>query len=291
MNNLGRENISWSQQLWNRIDQAVNAEALRTKVAAKFLPLYGPLAEATTVPADTVDPQTLTVEEGSVTPLIEIWAEFALTKQQVDGEELLSTAVTLATRATNLLSQAEDLLIFQGDKAIKENPLFTENKIHHRTGPAGIGLLNAPANDQIIVVEPVDQIQKRYGENTFGAVAEGYSRLQNKGHYGPYALVLQTDIYADTYAPLRTTLIMPADRIKPLMTAGFHGTGTLPPLRGLITSIGGNTMDLVVGTFPTTEFMLVDNEGLYRFRVFERFALRLKDKTSIIRLEFKDKKG
>jgi hypothetical protein len=31
----------------------------------------------------------------------------------------------------------------------------------------------------------------------------------------------------------------------------------------------------------------VDDKGLYRFRVFERFALRVKDKTAIVRLEFR----
>src|SRR5690348_13274934 len=67
-----------------------------------------------------------------------------------------------------------------------------------------------------------------YAEHTFAAVAEGYSVLQGNGQYGPYALVLQTTPYADTYAPLPDTLILTADRIKPLMTAGFFGTGTLP---------------------------------------------------------------
>jgi hypothetical protein len=36
----------------------------------------------------------------------------------------------------------------------------------------------------------------------------------------------------------------------------------------------------------TTAFMQEDPEGRYRFRVYERFALRLKDKTAVIRLEF-----
>ena len=59
----------------------------------------------------------------------------------------------------------------------------------------------------------------------------------------------------------QTTLIMPADRIKPLVTAGFYGTGTVPPLTGLLVSLGGNTMDLVVGMDVTTSFLQEDPDG------------------------------
>ena len=45
-------------------------------------------------------------------------------------------------------------------------------------------------------------------------------------------------------------------------------------------------MDLVVGMEPTTEFIQVSTEGLHRFRVFERFALRVKDRSAIVRLNF-----
>ena len=45
-------------------------------------------------------------------------------------------------------------------------------------------------------------------------------------------------------------------------------------------------MDLVVGMDTTTAFQQEDTEGRYRFRIYERFALRLKDPTGAIRLEF-----
>lgn len=294
MNNLGRDKIDWSQDIWKLIDQAVHDEAAQTKVAAKFLPLRL-YPDAMTVPSDTVDPQTMRVDQGAVTPLVEIWVEFSLTAEQVAAEKDLHTGVTLATRATNLLSQGEDLLIFQGKDALN-NGLFKNKKIRIRGGPAGDGLLKSA--EETIFIKPVDEASRKYGENTFAAVAKAYADLQGKGQYGPYALVLQTIAYADTYAPLKDTLVTPADRIKPLVTAGFFGTGTLPgsnganpdaPLEGVLLSLGGNTMDLVVGVDATTAFMQVDDEGLYRFRVFERFALRPKDGTAIVDLEFATK--
>lgn len=297
----GREKLTWGQDIWNRIDQAVHNECQRTKVASKFIPLYGPVSPGTlTMPSDTIgtNGKPLNVNEAATVSIIELQVEFTLTPQQVEREQELMTAVTLATRAANLLSQAEDIVLFQGQSAIDgkggvQHPLFKDGKVRTKSGPAGDGLLNAKKEPiQIVPVPLLDpKVPKKYGENTFGAVSDAYSRLQSgtdlaQAHYGPYALVLHNDPYADTYAPLKTTLIMPADRIKPLVTEGYHGTGTLPPSKGILVSLGGNTMDLVVGVDATTAFLQESPEGQYIFRVYERFALRLKDLSAIIRLDF-----
>jgi len=60
----------------------------------------------------------------------------------------------------------------------------------------------------------------------------------------------------------------------------------LPSYYGSLVSLGGNAMDLVVGIQPTVGFMQQDVDGNFRFRVAERVALRLKDITAVIRLEF-----
>ena len=278
----GRDNLAWSEPVWQQIDQAVHEEAMRAEIASKFIPLRGPFPNALTVPADVIDTESMTIDEGLTKPLIELWVDFALTPQQVASEEQLATAMTLATRASNFLSTAEDLLIFQGDEALK-GEFF--KRVRYRSGPVGAGLLNSAT--QVLEVNPLDAKTKRYGEKTFEAVARAYSLLQRNGHNGPYALVLHSDIYADTFAPLPNTLVMPADRIRPLVTQGFYGTGTLPKANGLLVSLGGNTMDVVVGINPTTVFQQVDNSGIHRFRVFERFALRIKDPSSLVRLHFR----
>jgi uncharacterized linocin/CFP29 family protein len=311
-NNFGRDKVHWTTDIWDRVDKAVHDEVMRTRVAQKFLPIRPVISRTTSVPTDAITPPTkeaptLIVDEGLTTRLNEFWVEFALTPQQVDHEtgnimELgHSTAVTLATRAANLLSQAEDLVIFSGQNAISANILFQNGVVLNRGTPSDTGLLDLSPGTlplpptQIILVEPKDPaVPGVYAEHTFAAVAQGYSVLQGNGQYGPYALVLQTTPYADTYAPLPDTLILTADRLKPLMTAGFFGTGTLPSNAleseprsfGLLVSLGGNTMDLVVGLDATTAFMQQDTDGAFRFRVVERFALRLKDITAVVRLEF-----
>jgi hypothetical protein len=329
-----------------------------------------------------------------------------------------STGVSLATRAANVLAQVEDFIIFNGQNALQSMLLGGANSaVNFRITPGtlDLGLLNlllpngsVPA---LIGGLPPDQIVQvpqsssgsappgSYQENTVAAVARAFAILQSKGQYGPYALVLQTFPFADTFSPLATTLITPAEPIRHLMNAGFFGTGTLPPFlktdgtaggglpvpgsiayavvttpgtgyspanpptvtftggtatgvavvspggqitgvtltnpgsgysgtstvtasftggsgsgaaangyivqpapsgstapssvvyTGLVVSLGGNTMDLVRGRMSEHEDVIVrfeqkDVDGNYRFRVVERFALRLKDITAVVQLQF-----
>ena len=300
-----RNQLPWTDENWQEIDRAVHDECQRTKVAAKYLPIY-PALGVTTIPSDTVlpgDPQDrqgepkLTIDETAITPLIELEVQFRLTIQQM-METGLSSALTLATRAANLLAQGQDIVIYQGQRAIRgdnAHPLFDEGKVGVVSGKATTGLLEAPefgggtSDIQIIQVPTTTDpgvSPPKWGENTFGAIAKAYSRLQSgrglaQAHYGPYACVLNFQPYADTYAPLATTLIIPADRIKPLVTEMVHermqdmqangrdlsymypthhypryyGTGTVRLFRGLFFSLGGNTMDLAIGKPPTVEYV------------------------------------
>jgi len=216
-----------------------------------------------------------------------------------------STPVTLPTRAANILAQAEDIVVFQGANGIATSPLFnpsadgTPQSVLNRGTPTDTGLLDlalkGAANPPLKAVQAVQVALLNtanagvYGENTFKEVAAAYSLLQGGGQYGPYALVLPTTPYADTYAPVAAGLVITADRIKPLVVAGYYGTGMLPMLpkaSGVLVSLGGNTMDLVVGLDATTAFMQQDPNGNFRFRVVQRLALRLKDTSGVVRLEF-----
>jgi len=282
----------WNTAIWDSIKQAVHDETQRTKIAQKILPLNGPLPHMMNVPSDIteVGDNGLTVSQGDLTALIDTTVQFAMTKPQVEQEEqqLLSTVLTLVTRAANLIAIAQDQLIFQGKVRLPKE--LVQVRLN---GNNGKSLLGEDGEIKPIKVQPVSRQggKAKYGENTFAAVADGIASLQKDGHYGPYALALHTDIYADSHAPLKDTLIMPADRIKPLVEKGFYGTGALLQKRGVLLSLGGNTMDLTVGVDTTPEFISYtprNNSGaIYSFQVHERFALRLKDKKAVRRLEFK----
>jgi uncharacterized linocin/CFP29 family protein len=276
---LGRDQLNWSDSVWKTLDDAVHDEFHRTAVGLKFIPFHGQLDDAVNAPADVIDSATMTVNEAEVTALVELGIDFGLSRQQTAAEEQNGTGITLGTRAANLLAQAEDLVIFLGDAAFK-NPLFKQ--VRRRAGTGGPGLLGSAADT--VPVRPVSPDQ--YGENSFRSVAEAYGHLQRQGHNGPYALALHSDIYADTLAPVANMPAVPADQIRQLVSLGMFGTGALPPKTGVLVSVGGNSMDLVVGMEPTTEVLQQDEDGFYRFRVFERFVLRVKDKKAIVRLNF-----
>ncbi len=273
------------------------------------------------LPGETLS--TLTVDEGVTIRLNEIWTEFALTPQQVHetGEAKNpehTPAVTLAQRAAQYLALAQDIVIFQGFDGFSA-PFFQQNV---RTGgqkPADGGLLsqnftNEPSGAGPFV-SPNVPIQVfplsngapgvTYGENTLNAVTQGYAVLTSQGQPGPYALILDTVPYADLYAAVGSgSLVVTADRVQPLVQAGLFGTGAISPAAlsshtssppssrpgpsyyGVLVSIGGNTMDLVIGLRATTVFMQQDINRLWRFRVLERFALRVIDPSAIQVLEF-----
>lgn len=297
-----RERLPWSREVWERIDRAIADEAKRIKVAARFLPLHVLAEPALTAPAEAIaaDDNGRFIDEALVTPLIETWIEFRLTAQQVEREADLGTACALAVRSANVLAQVQDALLFRGDAAPTADPLFARERIGFRSGPAGSGLSNWPlGEEQIVSVRPLargeadldpplrDIDSQRFGDRTFESVAEGYARLHRRGHYGPYALVLPTRVFADAHAPLPQTQLMPVGRIRSLLGAvHLYGTSTLPATAGLLLSLGGASFDLVIGRLPRLRLLQQDVDGRFRFRVSERFAMRVREPGALIQLVF-----
>lgn len=267
---LGREALNWAAPTWAAIDQAVHEENVRTGVAAKVIPLYGPLPQAVTVPAEAIDPGTMTIDESSVVPLVELTIDFSLTRQQVEQEDELGTAATLARRASALLTQAEDVVVLQGDAALEAKLLG--GAVNGR-GPAGPGLVNAAA--ETVAAD---------GQGTFTAVARAFSILQAASHTGPYALLLDADEYAAAFEVPDGQLVHSAERLRGLVQA-LYGTAAMPHGRGVLVSVGGETVDLVIGSDPTVAFLGVDANDRFGFRLIERFVLRVKDPTGCVRLE------
>jgi uncharacterized linocin/CFP29 family protein len=270
--NLGREKLlEWTPAIWARIDEAAVCEIDRSSVAAQFLPKVPSLTPSVrTVPANRIDNNRLgelSIDQTNVLPLLEESQLFFLSKEQYYEEEAIGTAATLASRAANRLARAMDAAIFQG----KQNP----------------SLISVAAKQHTVTVRrlapPVPGVV--YGENVFAAVAEAYAFLQGLNLYGPFALVLPPAQYADAHAPLATTLIMPADRIRPLMTAGFYASGTLPADQGVMVSLGG-TVDVAIAVHGATAFTLVESDETRRFRIYERFTVRIKVPESLVLLAF-----
>ncbi|MEM9595200.1 MAG: family 1 encapsulin nanocompartment shell protein [Acidobacteriota bacterium] len=297
----------WPELLWRTLDGAVADEMRAVGVARRHLPIRGVADEARTIPSQGIveraEPEgsltdgeaaagpALAIDEAPVTPLLEIWTEFVLTRQQAQREEEFGTALTLARRGANLLAQAEDALVLRGTEASDDVPLLASGLVRRRRGPSKVGLLSAPlATAEPLAVPELEPGSGRYGEETYGAVAAGYRRLQGARHRGPFVLVLPPAPFADTQKAL-PSLLRPAERIQSLLATPIAATGDLPPASGLLLSTGGDTLELVIGRPPEVAFLFEDEAGFCRFRVWERFALRVKDPTAIVPLQFQTTPG
>jgi uncharacterized linocin/CFP29 family protein len=279
---FGRDKL-WNQQIWNDLDKAVRDEVGRIRVAQKVFPCTV-LASGQSVPKDQVVPlnNVLTIEEGNAKSFAEIWVEFSLTQSQVDSEDSRHTARTLATMAANKIALTEDAYLFQGKaEAEKSLPKGTINFIRDRnaesldTGLLGgvrkIDIPNSAANPEEIVKGVVD----------------GIAALRKDAQAGPYGLFLSSTKFATASAPMRGTLVTPADRIFPLVTGGFYGTGSLPDNVGLLVSLGGEPTTIYMGTDVTTAFAQAELDGTYHFRVFERIQFVARDRSALVKLGFK----
>src|SRR5271167_2579987 len=107
---------------WSRIRQIVHDEALRARVAASFLPLYGPLpGDATTVPADSLSAQDnptpppaqrLEVNDNDTIRVASVAVNVTVKNHMLSDPEL-KAASDLFRRAANIVARVEDAVIFR----------------------------------------------------------------------------------------------------------------------------------------------------------------------------------
>src|SRR6266851_7646501 len=108
------DQVGWTDAQWNRVRQTVSEEAARGRVAASFLPIYGPLPRSTqVVPSERFDEANLTVDDTATAPIVELQSTITMSQAQVQEADL-SSAVQLFRRATNILTRLEDWTIFNG---------------------------------------------------------------------------------------------------------------------------------------------------------------------------------
>lgn len=286
--------ISWDQAVWQEINDAVQKEMAKVRIAQKVFPTITFDVNPTEVPDDVINFNDLSIQEGRTKPLVEIYQEFPLTSTQVSKEPQIKTCKTLARMAAKAIALAEDTIIFQG----KTGKLPANVKADLKDS-AGGGLLEKAspkdANDGDIkkVSVPIDVAKPAkpkagvlYGENVFARVAEGIAKLTAKAQAPNYALFLPVKVYADTFVPPSdASLVTTAERIRPLVEGGFYGTGTLPDDQGLLVALGGDPTSLYLGREATTEFVRKEGSKYY-FRVVERIQFVARDPRALVLLKF-----
>ena len=280
-NNLGRDQL-WTTDIWADLDKAVLDEVGRIRVVQKVFNAEN-MPNASNVPADEFNPQQMAIAEGRTKPFMEISVDFSLTQAQVDNESTLHTGRTLARLAAKALALAEDALILQGDDA--ELPETPRVRVINRDS-TGDGLYGEGEHEHPIPVVLGGAKGNINGANLFAAVTKGIAQLTAAGQPGPFALLLESSVYADAFAPLPSTLVTTADRLTPLLTGGFYGTGALPENTGLLISLGGEPTTIYVAQDAITAYTQEDANGNYRFRVFERVQFVARERGAFVNFHF-----
>lgn len=281
--------VPWTEAQWTRVQETVRDEAKKQRVGAAFLPVDPLLSEDTqTAPLQTLTAKDnyLQVDDYETRRLTTISVHVGLRSAQVADQEL-SSALLAFRRAANLIARAEDELIFAGQPGVDAQLRADLPPCQITGGNAFRGLMEEA--ERAGQVEPVP----RNGQDLVQAITRAISILEQKGHLGPFAVILGTLLFDIAHDP-SVSLVLPADRIKPMIDGPLLRSTTLNKYRrddaevpsGLVVSLAEDLIDLAIGSEIGVKYLQVTAEASPRFmfRVSERFTLRVKQPTAIVAL-------
>jgi uncharacterized linocin/CFP29 family protein len=297
--------VPWTDEQWARVNQVVQEEASRARVAATFLPLLGPMPGDTDfvrqelIQVPGVRPNNIGIDDRPVIQLATLQVPVPVRGAQMADPEMTSV-LALFRRAANLLARLEDAVVFRGlvqDPAFPNRfappravgPPLPAQRVWEITGGQVLnGLWTAAAPLARWVLIPWLPAGGR-DTRLVGGIADAIGRLEAGGHFGPFAAVLDQRLFlvAETPSP---ALVLPQDRIIPFLGGGpLLRSSTLdspiPIIRsGVVVALGGAPVELVVATDVCVQFLQLTTEPVFVFRVCEKMALRIKEPEAIMQL-------
>jgi len=283
--------VPWTDEQWARVNKVVQEEASRARIAATFLPLLGPLPGDTDfVRQELIPPNAIIIQDRDVIQLATLQVRVPVRGAQMADPEMTSV-LALFRRAANVLARLEDAVVFRGlvpDPAgqnrfappIDVGPPPPQRVWEITGGQVSPGLWrNLPAQQVVNIQPPLDLV---------GAIADAIGRLEAGGHFGPFAVVLDQNLFLLAQTPT-AFLVLPQDRILPFLGGGpLLRSSTLDVAvgvgSGVVVALGGEPVELVVATDVCVQFLQVTAEPVFVFRVCEKMALRIKEHEAIIPL-------
>jgi uncharacterized linocin/CFP29 family protein len=169
-----------------------------------------------------------------------------------------------------------------------------------RRNPGALGLIAGAARSAVRARAAAAQAAAAADpDRLVDVVVEATSALEEHGFVAPYVCVFGRDPFVEAHRSINGSTSTPRDRLEPLIGRELvHASAIdVPPStsagdrqswqqRGLLLSLAEGVVDLVVAAGAAPEFRYVDQQGRYVFVVYERFALRIKDASAIVRLTF-----
>ncbi|HEY0093465.1 MAG TPA: family 1 encapsulin nanocompartment shell protein [Archangium sp.] len=281
---LGHAENPLREDEWARLNETVIQVARRSLVGRRILDIYGPLgAGVQTVPHDEytgVSPGAVDIvgeqETASVftdarkfktIPII--YKDFLLHWRDIEAARLhnMPLDVSAAAGAAALCAQQEDELIFYGDP-----------KLGHE------GLMNAAGR---LTVPLGDWTASGAG---YLSIVEATRKLNESGHYGPYAVILSPRLFSMLHRIFEKTGVLEIETIRQLAADGVFQSNRLRGDSGVVVSTGRENMDLAVAMDMVAAYLGASRMN-HPFRVLESLILRIKHPDSICTLECAPNRG
>jgi uncharacterized linocin/CFP29 family protein len=136
----------------------------------------------------------------------------------------------------------------------------------------------------------------------YTAIAKYHSDLEDRNVTGPWALVMGTKLFDASTRTEKGFVDSPRQRIETLLDTKVYRTGILPDLNAIL--MGGaatpndlarsgvplGPVDRAVSLEPQLRSFGLDNQGRYVFAIVGSLALRLRDQSAIVQIQFPKKK-
>jgi uncharacterized linocin/CFP29 family protein len=285
--------VSWTDEQWARVNQVIQEEASRARVAATFLPLIGPLPGDTDFVRAEIIPAgaPLTIQDRTTIQLATLQVSVNVRGAQMADPEIVSV-LGMFRRAANVLARLEDTVVFRGLIQSSSTTLRPTGLTPPDKSPPPIwGLLGGQVSQGLLA--PTGSLKAQVAAVAAGAtpdlvqpVSDAIGQLEGQGHFGPFAVVLDQKFFLAVQTPTGA-LVLPQDRIIPFLGGGpLLRSSTLPDNSGVVVALGGKPVELVIATDVCLQFLQVTVEPFFVFRVCEKFALRIKEANAIATLAF-----
>jgi len=291
--------VPWTDEQWARVQQVVQEEASRARVAATFLPLIGPLPGSTDfVRADFVDnalapagpaPWRIVIDDRDIWQLATLQIPVHARGAEMADPEMTSV-LALFRRAANVLARLEDAIVFNGlvptflpNPALRPRSGAPQPQVWNITGGEPIPGLYDRANRVVRLGLPPPARPERL----VTAVARAIGLLESYGHFGPFAVVLDQHLFLLAVTPNPSSMVMPQDRIIPFLGGGpLLRSTTLPPGFGVVVALGGAPVELILSRDMHVQFLQITADAHYLFRLSEKMTLRIKEREAIVTIRW-----
>ncbi len=299
MGDAQRLRVGWTEQQWGAIDAAVASEVMRVRIVGHVVPTTKVGANDKTVAIDRINSLTGNIDDVTTIPLPEISIQFPLDLQQVQQPEL-TRALSLVRRAASTFARIEDEVLLRGLAFIAGRYQPDGRTLPPRADiqrgqnlAAYDGLAGGARNIAFVPpLGPQHLVQApRFGRLNYGplivaAVPRAIGYLEAAGHMGPYHLILGERAFVAALTPNAFSLVLPKDRIEPLLASPIRRSPALDPDQGVLVSTGGDPADRVVAVEPTLRFIQTTARDQYLFRVYGVLAIRRKEPEAVVQLLF-----